>query len=69
MSTPNVICFETFRAARNRRRSGHADAAGAAAGQTPWNRPLGLVLNARQIAHRRAMLAQMHTHRRTDTKQ
>jgi hypothetical protein len=50
-----IICFEGFRAERDRRRAGRPD--GSAIEASPFRDQLAsVILNARQIAHRRAML-------------
>ena len=51
-----IICLESFRAERDRRRTSSSDG-GAAAEASPFRDRLAkVILNARQIAHRRAML-------------
>jgi hypothetical protein len=51
-----VICFESFLAKRDRRRAGE-QTDGAEATASPFrDRLANVILNARQIAHRRAML-------------
>ena len=56
MSASNVICFETFRSERNRRRA-EAQGVEPAPTVTPFrDRLASVLLSPRQIAHRRAML-------------
>ena len=57
-----IICFESFRAERDRRRTTGSD--GEAAEASPFRDRLArVILNARQIAHRRAMLEFGDRHR------
>ena len=58
-----VICFESFRIERNRRRSEHVDEAVAAA-RVPFLRGPGVALTPRQIAHRQTMLDYWNQRRR-----
>jgi hypothetical protein len=55
MSASNVICFETFRAERNRQGS-EGQGVEPAATVTPFRDRLASVLSPRAIAHRRVML-------------
>jgi hypothetical protein len=57
MAASNVICFETFRSERNRRRSeGPGDKPVATVARPIQDRLATVLLSPRQIAHRRAML-------------
>ena len=51
-----IVCFESYRSERDRRRTRELTD-GAAVAATPFpHRLANVILNARQIAHRRAML-------------
>lgn len=57
MPASNVICFETFRSERNRRRSEGQGGEPVATVAPPFrDRLAAVLLSPRQIAHRRAML-------------
>ena len=51
-----VICFESFRVERDRRRTESAADAVETAVQAPFLREPGVALTVRQIAHRQTML-------------
>jgi hypothetical protein len=58
-----VICFESFRIERDRRRTESADAVETAV-SAPFLREPGVALSARQIAHRQTMLDYWNQRRR-----
>ena len=59
-----VICFESFRIERNRRRTESAADAVETAANVPFLREPGVALTARQIAHRQTMLDYWNQRRR-----
>lgn len=60
----NVICFESFRFERDRRRAGHAADPIETVDCVPFLREPGVALTARQIAHRQTMLDYWNQRRR-----
>jgi len=59
-----VICFETFRIERDRRRTEDASEPSDAALRVPFLRNPGVALTPRQIAHRQTMLGHWNERRR-----
>ena len=61
----SVICFESFRSERGRRRSEEPEDGTIPVASAPFLSQPGVSLTAQQIAHRRVMLAYGHQRRRT----
>jgi hypothetical protein len=59
-----VICFESFRIERDRRRTEDASEASEAALRVPFLRDPGVALTPRQVAHRQTMLEYWNERRR-----